>query len=170
LQQDGAAVGLQLEHVFARVGLRRREVKRQATVERAAVGRRERQQRGHAWRQRAAEQRVDERGEVASRGPHDADRATPGGGGDGDDGVEQAGQGARGGGAHGVVIVARRRAAEMARVESRFVPPGWPAALLSRPFKPGRPHEVHRRRKRRRAQPPFVGAGPPKREVRTRSA
>jgi hypothetical protein len=86
LQHHRAAVGLQLEHVFAGVGVRRREVDRQAAVDGLAVGARKGS--SVAWRggARAADGAISGF-EVAPDTRTMPTAPTPGRGGDGDDGV-----------------------------------------------------------------------------------
>ena len=98
-----AAMGLQLEHVFAGVGVRRREVQRQALVDGAAVGAQEGQQRGLARRQRRGRTARATSGCRSRPGDaHDADRAAARRGGDGDDGQGAARQ-------HGGIVAWRSR-------------------------------------------------------------
>ncbi len=95
LQQHRPAMGLQLEHVLAGVGMRRRKVKRQAAVDGAAVCRQQRQQRGLARHQHAPAQGLHQRLQSSPGRPHDADRPASRRGGDGDDGQGAARQHAR---------------------------------------------------------------------------
>jgi hypothetical protein len=85
LHHDRPAVRLQLEHVLAGVGMRRRKVDRQAAVDRRALPVEE----GHEGRVARLEARpqsaVASAGEALSGNADDADRAAPAGGGDGDD-------------------------------------------------------------------------------------
>jgi hypothetical protein len=68
------------------------KVNRQAVVDRLAVLVPERQVGGLARLERAAAERLDQRRQPGAGHPHDADRAAPRGGGDGDDGIGGAGK------------------------------------------------------------------------------
>ena len=86
LQHHRPAVRLQLQHVLAGVGMRRREVDGQALVDGRAVGGAEGQVGRFARLEGAAADRVDHRLHRARRHAHDTHRAAAGGGGDGGDG------------------------------------------------------------------------------------
>ena len=78
---------LQLKHVFTGKGMRRREVQRQALVDRRAIGIRKRQVGGFACAKVAAQPGAHQGREVFAADAHDAHRTPAGSGGDGDDGV-----------------------------------------------------------------------------------
>jgi len=92
LQQHRPAVGLQFQHILARVGVRGRKPQRQPVVQGGAVRGQKRPVVGMAGPQLAAEQRRHQRGQPAPRQPHDAHRAAPGRGGDGGNRVLVPGQ------------------------------------------------------------------------------
>ncbi len=77
LQHHRPAVPLQLEHVLAGVRMGRRKVDRDALVDRAAVAGQERPVGRVPRRQRAPEQRRDDRRQVVPGDPHHADAAAP---------------------------------------------------------------------------------------------
>jgi hypothetical protein len=87
LQHHGAAMRLQLEHVFAGVGVRRGEEQRQALVDGRTLRVAQRAVVRHAGRQLAAGDRLRQRGQAATGDAHDADGAAAGRGGDGSDRV-----------------------------------------------------------------------------------
>ena len=149
LQQHRATVGLQLEHVLAGVGVRCREVQRQALVDGRAGRVDERQRGGLPRRQRAAADRDHQRLQIAPGDAHDADGAAPGRGGDGDDRIVQARQHA--GFSLSRAARPRRRAAQTRKAARHDgAPLGWRgeerrtirlnrASRVQSRFAPGRP-------------------------------
>ena len=85
-------MGLKFQHVFAGVGMRGGEVDRQAAVDGRARRILERCVCRASRVEGLAAQGFGEHTECRARDPHDADRATPARGGNGDDGVGAAWQ------------------------------------------------------------------------------
>ena len=76
-------MGLQFEHIFASERVRRREVNRQALVNGRALRIGEGQVQRLARRQGAPEQQLHQGNKAFATYPHNAHRAAPGGGGNG---------------------------------------------------------------------------------------
>lgn len=85
-------MGLQLQHVFAGIGMRRGEVQRQPLVDGLAVGIAKRQVVRLARAQVASAQGLHQRGDALAGHAHDAHGAAPRGSGDGNDRVGVAGK------------------------------------------------------------------------------
>ena len=71
-------MALQLEHILAGIGMRRRKKDRQTGVDHLAVGGSKGQQRGLTRHKRPAADRLDQDPQVAARHPHHANRTPPG--------------------------------------------------------------------------------------------
>ncbi|NYH17813.1 hypothetical protein GGD41_005041 [Paraburkholderia bryophila] len=92
LQHDRTAVALQFDHVFAGVRMRRRKVERDAAVEHVAAAVEERHVARVTRCKRLTGERLHQRlsrrfSRAAERDPHDADAASTGRGGNGDNGI-----------------------------------------------------------------------------------
>ena len=96
LQYHRPAMRLQLDHIFASEGMRRREIQQQALVDRLAIFIEEFEVFCLSSRHRicvlCSQNRSEQRHELMTRHPNNAHRTAPGGGGNCNDGVLVSGE------------------------------------------------------------------------------